>query len=59
MDGYFKGKCNFKRETESLLIAAQNNAIRINYMKAGIVYAQQNNKYRLYCDKDETINPKT
>ena len=27
---------SFKRETESLLIAVQNNAIRINYIKAKI-----------------------
>ena len=27
-------KGNLKRETEFLLIAAQNNAIRINYIKA-------------------------
>ena len=30
-------KQNLKRETESLLIAAQNNAIRTNYIKAKIV----------------------
>ena len=29
-------KGNFKKETESLLIAAQDNAIRINHIKAGI-----------------------
>ena len=29
-------KGNFKRETESLLIAAQNNAIRTNHIKARI-----------------------
>ena len=40
-------KGNFKRETESLLIAAQNNAIRTNYTKARI------DKTR---DRDETIN---
>ena len=31
-----KRKGNLKRETESLLIAAQNNAIKINYIKARI-----------------------
>ena len=29
-------KGNFKRETESLLIAAQNNAVRTNLIKARI-----------------------
>ena len=29
-------KGNFKRETESLLMAAQNSAIRTNYIKARI-----------------------
>ena len=29
-------KGNFKRETESLLIAAQNNTMRINHIKAKI-----------------------
>ena len=40
------------RQTESLLIAAQNNAIRTNYIKARINKMQQNSKCRL-CD-DET-----
>ena len=43
---------NFKRETEPLLIAAQNNAIRTNHIKARIDKTQQNNKCG---DKDETI----
>ena len=46
-------KGNFKRETESLLIAAQNNA---NHIKARIDKTQQNSKYRLCGDRDETIN---
>ena len=33
-------KGNFKRETESFLIAAQNNAIRTNQIKARIVKTQ-------------------
>ena len=33
---------NFKRETESILIAAQNNAIRTNYIKRRIDKTQQN-----------------
>ena len=39
---YKKG--NLKRETESLLIAAKNNTIRINYIKARIDKMQQNSK---------------
>ena len=49
-------KGNFKRETESLLIAAQDNAIRTNLIKARIDKTQQNSKCRLYGDRDETIN---
>ena len=37
-------KGNFKRETESLLIAAQNNAIRTNHIRARIDKTQQNSK---------------
>ena len=47
---------NFKRETESLQISAQNNAVRINHIKARIDKTQQNSKCRLCKDKDETIN---
>ena len=49
-------KGNFKRETESLLIAAQNSAIRTNHIKARIDKTQQNSKCRLCCDRDEIIN---
>ena len=49
-------KGNFKRETESLLMAAQNSAIRTNHIKARIGETQQNSKCRLCSDKDETIN---
>ena len=49
-------KGNFKRETESLLIAAQDNAIRTNHIKARIDKTQQNSKCRLCGDRDETIN---
>ena len=49
-------KGNLRRKTESLLIAAQNNAIRTNYIKARIDKTQQNSKYRLCGDRDETIN---
>ena len=49
-------KGNLKRETESHLIAAQENAIRTNHIKARIDKTQQNSKCRLYSDRDETIN---
>ena len=49
-------KGNFKRETESLLIAAQDNAIRTNHIKARIDKTQQNSKCILCSDGDETIN---
>ena len=49
-------KGNFKRETESLLRAAQNSAIRTNHIKARIDKTQQNSKSRLCSDRDETIN---
>ena len=48
-------KGNLKRETEPLLIAAQNS-IRINNVKAKIIKTQQNSKCRLCGDKDKTIN---
>ena len=40
------------RETKSLLIVAQNNAIRTNYVKAKIDDPQQNYKYKL-CDEEK------
>ena len=49
-------KGTFKRETESLLITAQNNAIRINQIKASIDKTQQNSKCKLCGERDETIN---
>ena len=49
-------KGNLKRETESLLIAAQNNAIRTNHIKARIDKTQQNSNCSLCGDRDETIN---
>ena len=49
-------KSNLKRETESFLIAAQDNAIRTNHIKARIDKMQQNSKCRLCGDRDETIN---
>ena len=49
-------KGNFKRETESLLIAAQDSALRTIHIKARIDKTQQNSKCRLCGDKDKTIN---
>ena len=49
-------KGNFKRETESLLIAAQNNAVRTNHINARIDKMQQNRKCRLCGDSNETVN---
>ena len=40
--GTWLRKGNFKRETESLLIAAQNNAMITNQIKARIDKTQQN-----------------
>ena len=54
--GTWLRKGNFKRETESLLIAASDNAIRTNHIKARIDKTQQNSKCRLCGDRDETIN---
>ena len=49
-------KRNFQRETESLLKAAQNSAIRTNHIKARIDKTQQNNICRLCGHRDEMIN---
>ena len=49
-------KWNLKRETESLLIVAQNNVIETNQIKARIDKTQQNSKCSLCSDRDETIN---
>ena len=47
-------KGNLERETQSLLIAAQNNAVRTNHIR--IDKTQQDRKCRLYGDRGETIN---
>ena len=47
-------KENLMRENESLLIAAQNNAIKTNYIKAKIDNKQQNIDCRLCGERDET-----
>ena len=49
-------KGNFKRETESLLIATQNNAIGTNHIKTRVDKTEQNSKCRLCGNRDETIN---
>ena len=49
-------KGNFKRETESLLITAQNKDIRTNHIKARIVKKATKNSCRLCDDRDETVN---
>ena len=49
-------KGNFKRETEFLQIAAQNQTIRTNYFEEKIVKMQQNSKCRLCDVRYETIN---
>ena len=46
-------KGNLKRETESLLIAAQTNAIRTNHIKARIDKTQQNSRCQLSGDRYE------
>ena len=45
MYGYLKRKGNLKRETESLLMTAQNIAMRTNYIELKIDNTQQN----IYC----------
>ena len=49
-------KGNLKRETKSLLIAAQDNAIRTNHIKARIDETQLNSKCWLCGDREEAIN---
>ena len=51
-------KENVEREAESLMIAAQNKAIRTKYLKGKIANMQQNSKYRLCGERDETVNHK-
>ena len=43
-------------ETESLQIAAQNSAIRTNHIQVRIDKIQQNSKYKICGDRNETIN---
>ena len=48
-------KRKLQREKESLLIAAQSNTIRTNYIKSRIDKTQQNSKYRICGERDKTI----
>ena len=50
---------NLKRETEFLLVAAQNDAIGINHVKGEINNTEKNSKNTLCGDRDETVNPKS
>ena len=47
-------KVNLRKETESLLITAQNNAIKTNHIKAIINKTQQSSRCRLCGDGDKT-----
>ena len=49
-------KRNLKREAVFLLIAAQNNAIRTNYIKMKTDNIRQNGKYWLDGNCDEMVN---
>ena len=44
------------KETESLLIAAQSNTIRTNYVKDNIDNTQKNSKSSLCEERDEMVN---
>ena len=47
---------DLKRETESLIVAAQNQSIRTNLVKAKIDKSQKDMLYRLYKKADESID---
>ena len=51
-----KKKGKLKRETESLIIAAQDQAIRANYVKATIERPQEDHKCRMCKQNNETIS---
>ena len=51
-----KWKGNPKRETESLLRPAKNNAIRTNHIKSRRDKTQQNSKCWLCSNREEAIN---
>ena len=54
--GAWPGKGNLKSKTESLLMAAQNDARGTKYIKAKIYNKQPNCKCKLCRDGDETVN---
>ena len=45
-----------KRETKNLILAAQNQSIRTNLVKAKIDKSQQNSLYRVYRKVDGSID---
>ena len=45
-----------KRETESLIVAAQNQSIRTNLVKARIDKSQEDSLYRVCIKVDESID---
>ena len=47
---------NLKGETESLILAAQEQAVRTNVIKAKIDNTQEQSKCRMCGEKDETVN---
>ena len=47
---------SLKRETEALITAAQDQAIRTNYIKATIDKSQIDAKCRMCRDRDETVS---
>ena len=49
-------QAGLKRETESLIMAAQEQAIRTNLIKAKIDKSQQKSKSRICGEADESIN---
>ena len=49
-------RINLKRESESLLLAEHNNAIRTNYVKVKIYNTQLNSMSMLWGERDETVN---
>ena len=55
-NGKVANKGNFKRKTESFLIAAQNNAIWTYHIRTRIDKVQQNSKCRFSGERDEVIN---
>ena len=49
-------KRNLRKETEFLLIEAQKNTIRTNYVSAEINNTQQKSNCKLFGDRDDTVN---